>query len=1837
MNGEREYTCILNIDQIPNSNKNIKYIIFDFQKEKKNKRNNIYISTKEDKANNIGTIFKLPLFGSNKIIIPYDYIKLENKLYVKIFCYEKQKCNEEIYINAYDKIEIEEGETLYINGYEQNYNYNFIYNYEQNKDENIIKQISAYSYQKNDFELNIINNNMNIDTEPIMNGYLYSIKNKKHKDYTYELNIKIKKPSAYIILQIISIDSNIKYNNIELIRPIIGVITNEEKKKCFYIEENEEESKDYFIDFMIEDDLQALIFENEIKEPKNILFSQTINYYSEEGKFCIKKFYPQKNSIHFYFTVYIPEKEDFFITSDHNQYIVHKSYLGLLYNGYFYKKLSVENYFYNAFYPAEYNSNVLYFYIYSIKGLIKVSNVVTNNFPYYNIGEEKANNQETFELKNIKIIGNEYFGKIILKDPNINSSPMNSNKNIILVKCQSGVKFQGEENSYCMYNIICYTENDLILLRNNEKFSFINYNKINLNMQISQNFEMNKDKMIIDTYSHFGSSYIDISNEDENSNINTFYNGHLISNEIIHDYRKDKDNFINYKIKAVSYDYDYISIIITGNVDTDDDILKSNFWINDFILTTLTERIPKKQFKIDHIPNALSDITFYKTFFLFKYSNCEVDTKLLFNKNISNNFQNLKDEKIDDTQLISFEGMHSESKNIIEFEFNLKNINNNEPICMIYFSSFLIVDLNFDLSPLYPMLIKENTDTPIIFRFKEDYVIQLEYLIFNYDSPIIISISFEEMIEFNFAYSIEESKVKYYILYYSQNIIIYQKEIKEKCNKDENDENKLCKLRIDIKKTYNSRYQTKYFADTALLNIKIKSNYEDHVSYLNLNTLTDGIILGDQFQYYYSNIRQYDSGIITLNNKNGLGIMYARIINKNTVDENLDKNWNGRIHLLNKKELENCEDCLIYNINTNEIIISEQNTKDCTIDLRCQIIIGVANIENKDNDNADEYSVYEYNIYFLKNNLKNNIFGNLKIQSNKYIKSSLDKNNKIIYEYYLPDNVENVKYELQCKSCSFSLIDGDNKIIQKIEDENIIKKYGMNLIKFPNDDITKFYNKIIYLEFSSNEKDLLFFRISLLFNGMIEHLSLLTSEMNSICYKECYYLIPINDYDKLTSLTMSISDKNLNANINSELEFMIYNSTDYYSYILFKNYTYSPDVGISSIKPKIDNIKSKKNYIIFENNYNYNNMIIVGHVIIKDEIDINKLNPFYIYFTYSKNSRKNYFLYPNRNNLLFINKNSEKENIKEIRIPEYFLIKNAEEKEKDFSIITFSHIKGDGVIELITNNNYIHNNIRKLYTELKSFKFDKSHSFFQINYDVNSNFSKKFFINSDTGLYTYANITTNLQRNVNEIKLGKANYIINRYDGDAKYLYLKINNKEITKNDITIDIKIEGLDVYKNYDININGYINYEEDFINKKILLSKAFYDNITNIGIIKFLSKDMENYYKQDKNNYLIILISFNITNNPSLDIMIKATPISSFFEQLNDEKFETPIPQFEHFFSYIDFSVNNYIIYKLNIINKEHNFISIELHFLSYQTTEFSLHSNKSHIFKNNLEYLLKNETSEDSFMIVDERNQNNKRSIIINIKNEKKEIFLVILNKGGKRGLDKEFFSLKYYSLSNDDYQKGKYLYKNRYTIKNTKLNISKEQNIINWEKIELTNIKPNKGEIKINYYLKINKILKNDDLSKDNNGLFSCYNQCKENFGVHLINKNEYKLMNNINTKENLEIHLIAKFNELNGMENFLLYEPLLLIKENQEKKENNETNRKNIDIKYIILRIFIFILLLVVIALIILSIYKFYRRIQIKNAYDKYIKGNNDNKGDMALLSEEKLPFESKISFLIEN
>ena len=1544
------------------------------------------------------------------------------------------------------------------------------------------------------------------------------------------------------------------------------------------------------------------------------------------------------------------------------------------------------------YFPSEYNDYLLYFYINLIRGVINLDHIITNNFPFTKDKIEENNNK----VLNINKIGNEYFGTILIKENNImSSSPMNPNKNVLSIDCDSAVNLD-ENDDFCEFNIMFYTQNDIIHLRQNEKFSFLNYdNNFNTNNfyeiklkidiaipLISSILENNDDKfnykLVIDTYSQLGSSYIDLEKDYDffySKNIKTFYNDNLISKEIVFDYNKNeilKYNKIIYQFEIISEDIDFVSIIISGNNENNNKILEKRLWLNGYILTTLTKRIPHKKIIVDNLYMYFSSLQYYRTFLIFKYLNCNVKTTIIdteTNKELSKEKIELKDSYDNISYMIISKYLNNVNKKY-EFDISLDKILDNEPVCMVYFSGFLIDDLT--ISTQFPILLREDTEMPVIFLEYSPNGYNYEYLILNYNSPIIITISFEQIAEISLTYIFgknKKSKKKEIIFQYSRNYIISDEEIKENCvsNEDNNNNNIyrdkfICKLQFQINQ------QPQNFKKL-LLNLKVRMNNNKPVSYLNSNTLTNGFILSGKLRYYYSNIRQNDSGYIVLNHKKGIGLMYARIINKNTYDYEGEK-WNGRINLLLKEQINKCTDCLINDINTNQLIFTEEQTKNCHSDLRCQIIIGVTNLEDISLDNI-ESNIYEYSIYLIKNNRNSNIYGNLKILSNEYIQATLYEDDYLInkniikFNYFIPKNVENIKYELQCKKCNLYLIINDKKIEQKYNKENIIK-YNSNIVQLPdNTYFNSLNNKIIQFEITSNEyKDnnytTIFFKIVLLFKKSKESINLLNSESNTICYKECEYLLPIYDYDKLNSLTMSVSDIYLKANLKAELEFSIYDSLIYYNYLTSKDNNYLQE---QKIKPEI--ILSNKNYIIYKTKEEnkFKNMLIKATIKILNENDNNNINNYYylVHFTFNKLSHKNYFLYPNRINLINIDKNDNCNNtLKEVKFPEYYLTNSYQNKNKNLvsSLVKFNYIKGEGVVNLVTNNLYLNNNsnIYIEYKELKAFIFDYSHSFFQINYNYKSRFSNYLGIITNENLYLYGEFSTNLYNNINEIKLGKTNYILYQYESNIPFiLLLKINNIYEIENNISINIKLEGLEIYKKYSWYLTGYFidsNKIEKILNiiETNPITIGYYDDILNIGIISFKSIEMTKYYKNNNNQLILLikLIDTKIKENKSIDIMAKVTPITSKIN--NNNKFA--IPPFEYYFSYIN---DDYLSYNLSLFNKNYNYMSIELIFSS-DNINYTLYTDKSYNFydKNMLNSF--NENKINNIKIIDERYKDGKRSLILFLEKEIKEVYLIIFKKEEKiNDIDNSYFCFKYYSFSESEYNKGKYLYKNRFIINNNEINLKNKNGgiyFINWEPIKLLNLKQEKGNIKIDYFLKIIK-----DKNSGNNRLFKTPENKNILYGCQLINKNEYELVDfHIYENENVIINLVAKFNEINGMENFVIYKPYILTgainrdkndnnnKNIKEKDKNNSSMKKNFISYYFYKFIFIFFIVLIII-IIILFCYKEIRRYQINSIINNLSINNSEkssynyelvNEGNISNRNQDK-NFNSKISYMIEH
>ena len=152
----------------------------------------------------------------------------------------------------------------------------------------------------------------------------------------------------------------------------------------------------------------------------------------------------------------------------------------------------------------------------------------------------------------------------------------------------------------------------------------------------------------------------------------------------------------------------------------------------------------------------------------------------------------------------------------------------------------------------------------------------------------------------------------------------------------------------------------------------------------------------------------------------------------------------------------------------------------------------------------------------------------------------------------------------------------------------------------------------------------------------------------------------------------------------------------------------------------------------------------------------------------------------------------------------------------------------------------------------------------------------------------------------------------------------------------------------------------------------------------------------------------------------------------------------------------------------------------------------------------------------------------------------------------------------------------------------------------------------------------------------------------------MINKNEYELNDAHllkNEKEEIIISLIAKFNELNGMENFVIYRSFSLFNNNDNKNNINESNKNNHSnykynsSLYIFIKIILILFIVIFITIIMLFCYKEIRRYQINKTINNIMINNNEkSKSDYEYFIEKKIAnktneqkFNSKISYMIEN
>ena len=1195
---------------------NNNYIIYNFYHEN-NTKFYIYISNQKQKANNKETIFKFPLYGEKKIIIPKSYFKLENILYINVSC--EYNCLFEVNVYSFNIIKIEEEQTISFSSFQNEYIFQYEYSNNKIKDDNDIrKYIYGYSTHFENFNMEILYINEDLkeekkinENEKFIQGFFYEINKSEYKicDKCYfKILIKNIKKDSFISL---NIDNH--YSNNNLIKPnkrYFGLIEYK-KKECFYFEKID--NLEYFIEFFMDNPYNSFEFENLEKKKKIIDFSKTEYFINEKaGQICLNRISDSliTKTISYQFIIYNADKMT-----------INQPFISIIDNSFLLER-KIKNRKSHIYRPSILNNNKekINFYIYNNNGYFEVQKFTCENFPFCIINDVGVGGLNYTTIKYYSL-GNEFYGTIENYNPNF----FFSKTDLLIIHCISGRDFYGEEDEgKCSFNIIFYSINDIIHIIPYEKFSFINYENKQINMTLKFYIRENNNKQIyINTYTNQGKTYPNIINSPKD--IQIFYYGNLIRIEYSNE---NNDNIKFYEITLINNGKDLTSVLIF--INENNERIEEYFWLNQDILVTLSNKNKKKKLIIDHISYTPGGVEINDLITHFNFLNCDVNVN--FNLNGSKIFNH---EIIDNFVYYNIEKDFSEFYERIEFDIDLINIYQNEEICMIYFNPYLLD--NYENINIVPIILNENIPSKMLFNRYTVTDINYNYIIFDYEKPIIINLEYNDFTIFQIKYGINmDYGDKIFILYHSKKIIIYPNEIKEKCQNTI-----LCKLFIQISIGKTALYDP--FTKTVLFTITVKTMDELPVNYLNSNTLFNDIIIGKHIQYYYSNIALNEYGTIVLNNKKGSGFLFAKIYSSSV--SNYIPNWQNKIFLPTKDDKQ--EENLIFDINKNELIFTEKHTSKCIVNYKCQILIAVMSndyIEETDN----EKSIYEYSIYLIKNkkDIKNSI---VTILPNDYIHGNLNdtlyNNYYLYYKYKIPYQSKGLNFEIHCKTCVLVMNINENELPNKnkyLYKFDVIKDRPFEILF---DDIGKYENKSLIIGIGCNSyDDITFTSFSFKINPIYEKLNsvytLINSEHPSICFNKCRFIIPIEKYDLIKKLIVSVSNSKGESNKNVNISADLYNNDLYIIQVFSVSGFHSGDYSPIETFIKNDN----RNYLeIKTNNFNLNDSFLEVNVtiLLNDENNIN-----YVYFTYSKDSQSD-ILFPNKKNLLYL----ENQKVKKLNLP----------------------------------------------------------------------------------------------------------------------------------------------------------------------------------------------------------------------------------------------------------------------------------------------------------------------------------------------------------------------------------------------------------------------------------------------------------------------------------------------------------------------------------------------------------------------------------------------------------
>ena len=381
--------------------------------------------------------------------------------------------------------------------------------------------------------------------------------------------------------------------------------------------------------------------------------------------------------------------------------------------------------------------------------------------------------------------------------------------------------------------------------------------------------------------------------------------------------------------------------------------------------------------------------------------------------------------------------------NDFEYILNISEVDStiyNNKLCMAYASS---LETNYVLQ-LDENQIVISDNEPRQMTFKQNYK-DVEYLypLSNTTNDVVVKFYFLDLATYTVTITFDHRKSTTYKQ--SGNDIIYlsHNEWKTICKEDE-----ICPITINI------HLESTYIELEPKLVISVKGVQENTPSYINKNKVILDFLLGQNYQYYYTDLGEGEEGYVIVNYRRGSGTLYGKIVQKSATVPEKDADWREMYKFPTTPE----ESLELYGY-IKKIIIKKEETEKCADG--CYLLLSLkTSIVSKDTFN---YDFREHPFSIIINTKVSEKIEDVPIVNmplNEYIIGNLythkEGNMNEYYSTIFTHNSNKIIFDIQSKVINYYINVGDNRRPSITDYDYKIENTGEDtLFEITRDDFLK--------------------------------------------------------------------------------------------------------------------------------------------------------------------------------------------------------------------------------------------------------------------------------------------------------------------------------------------------------------------------------------------------------------------------------------------------------------------------------------------------------------------------------------------------------------------------------------------------------------------------------------------------------------------------------------------------------------------------------------------------------------------------------------------------------------